>query len=175
MQRLHWRQIDLLTMLVVASMIAYAAGWSIPGSDGKTAVSVAAKVPQSLPTLHIPVVDVHSLAELSQGALAIAFIGLIEALSIAKAIAHQTQQKIDYNRQILAEGLANLHRWLLPESARVGFVVAVGDQLSRRCGDPVLRDRLGSDGRGSAAAMVWTRCRSRSGAHGMLIAVRKRS
>ncbi|MDT5078294.1 MAG: sulfate permease, SulP family, partial [Mycobacterium sp.] len=42
------------------------------------------------------------------GALAIAFIGLIEALSIAKAIAHQSQQKIDYNRQILAEGLANL-------------------------------------------------------------------
>ncbi|MCW2559903.1 MAG: sodium-independent anion transporter, partial [Mycobacterium sp.] len=40
--------------------------------------------------------------------MAIAFIGLIEALSIAKAIAHQSQQKIDYNRQILAEGLANL-------------------------------------------------------------------
>ncbi len=34
--------------------------------------------------------------------------GIIEALSIAKAIAHQTQQKLDYNRQIMAEGLANL-------------------------------------------------------------------
>jgi sulfate permease, SulP family len=40
--------------------------------------------------------------------LAIAFVGLIEALSIAKAIVHQSQQKVDYNRQILAEGLANL-------------------------------------------------------------------
>ncbi|MGB9307950.1 MAG: solute carrier family 23 protein, partial [Mycobacterium sp.] len=46
--------------------------------------------------------------ELSTSALAIAFVGIIEALSIAKAIAHQTQQKIDYNRQIMAEGLANL-------------------------------------------------------------------
>ncbi|MBB5163921.1 SulP family inorganic anion transporter [Mycobacterium sp. AZCC_0083] len=107
-KRFGWPQIDLLLVLVVAGLIAYAAGWSIPGADGKSAVSVAAKVPQSLPTPHIPVVDLGSLAQLSQGALAIAFIGLIEALSIAKAIAHQSQQKIDYNRQILAEGLANL-------------------------------------------------------------------
>jgi SulP family sulfate permease len=107
-QRYGWPQIDLLAVLVVAALIAFLAGWSIPGADGKSAVSVAAKVPQSLPTPHIPVLDVGSLAQLSQGALAIAFIGLIEALSIAKAIAHQSQQKIDYNRQILAEGLANL-------------------------------------------------------------------
>jgi sulfate permease, SulP family len=106
--RFGWPQIDLLSVLVVAGLIAYAAGWSIAGTDGKSAVSVAAKVPQSLPTPHIPTVDVGSLGQLSQGALAIAFIGLIEALSIAKAIAHQSQQKIDYNRQILAEGLANL-------------------------------------------------------------------
>jgi len=79
-----------------------------PRYGRQSAVSVAAKVPQSLPTPHIPVLDLGSLAQLSQGALAIAFIGLIEALSIAKAIAHQSQQKIDYNRQILAEGLANL-------------------------------------------------------------------
>jgi sulfate/thiosulfate transport system substrate-binding protein len=31
---------------------------------------------------------------------------LLEALSIAKAIAYQSGQKIDYNRQIIAEGLA---------------------------------------------------------------------
>jgi sulfate permease, SulP family len=107
-KRFGWPQLDLLSVLVVAGLIAFIAGWSIPGPDGKSAVSVAAKVPQSLPSLHIPVLDVGSLAQLSQGALAIAFIGLIEALSIAKAIAHQSQQKIDYNRQILAEGLANL-------------------------------------------------------------------
>ncbi|MCV7225531.1 SulP family inorganic anion transporter [Mycolicibacterium komossense] len=107
-QKFGWPQIDLLAVLVVAGIVAYAAGWSFPGADGKSAVAVAAKVPQSLPTPHIPILDVGSLAELSRGALAIAFIGLIEALSIAKAIAHQSQQKIDYNRQILAEGLANL-------------------------------------------------------------------
>jgi SulP family sulfate permease len=107
-QRYGWPQIDLLTVLVVAAVVAYTAGWSLPNGHGKTAVSLAAKVPQSLPTPHIPEVDVSSLAQLSQGGLAIAFIGLLEALSIAKAIAYQSHQKIDYNRQILAEGLANL-------------------------------------------------------------------
>jgi sulfate permease, SulP family len=107
-QRYRWPQIDMLAVLVVTALIAYFAGWSIPGANGHTAVSVAAKIPRSLPSPHIPDVHFGWLPELSEGALAIAFVGIIEALSIAKAIAHQTQQKIDYNRQIMAEGLANL-------------------------------------------------------------------
>jgi sulfate permease, SulP family len=98
----------MLATLVITALIAYLAGWSTPGAGGHTAVSVAAKIPRSLPTAHIPEVHTSWLPELSEGALAIAFVGIIEALSIAKAIAHQTQQKIDYNRQIMAEGLANL-------------------------------------------------------------------
>ncbi len=107
-QRFGWPQIDMLAVLVITGLIAYLAGWSVPGAGGHTAVSVAAKVPRSLPTPHIPEVHTDWLPELSSGALAIAFVGIIEALSIAKAIAYQTQQKIDYNRQIMAEGLANL-------------------------------------------------------------------
>ena len=107
-QRFGWPQIDMLAVLVITGLIAYFAGWSVPGAGGHTAVSVAAKVPRSLPTPHIPEVHTDWLPELSSGALAIAFVGIIEALSIAKAIAYETQQKIDYNRQIMAEGLANL-------------------------------------------------------------------
>ncbi len=33
---------------------------------------------------------------------------MLEALAIAKSIAHRTGQRLDYNKQILAEGLANL-------------------------------------------------------------------
>ena len=107
-QRFGWPQIDMLAVLVITGLIAYFAGWSVPGAGGHTAVSVAAKIPRSLPTPHIPEVHTDWLPELSSGALAIAFVGIIEALSIAKAIAYETQQKIDYNRQIMAEGLANL-------------------------------------------------------------------
>jgi sulfate permease, SulP family len=107
-QRYRWPQIDMLAVLIITALIAYFAGWSIPGANGHTAVSVAAKIPRSLPTPHVPEVHTEWLPHLSTGALAIAFVGIIEALSIAKAIAYQTQQKIDYNRQIMAEGLANL-------------------------------------------------------------------
>ncbi|MGB9221834.1 SulP family inorganic anion transporter [Mycobacterium sp.] len=107
-QRFGWPQIDMLAVLIITALIAYLAGWSIPGAGGRTAVSLAGKVPRSLPTPHIPEVHIGWLPELSTSALAIAFVGIIEALSIAKAIAHHSQQKIDYNRQIMAEGLANL-------------------------------------------------------------------
>ncbi|MDR3659511.1 MAG: SulP family inorganic anion transporter [Mycobacterium sp.] len=107
-QRFGWPQIDMLAVLIVTAALAYLAGWSTPGAGGKTAVSIAGKIPASLPTPHIPEVQLDWLPQLTQGALAVAFIGLIEALSIAKAIAHQTGQQIDYNRQIAAEGLANL-------------------------------------------------------------------
>ena len=107
-QRYGWPQIDMLAVLIITALISYLAGWSIPGAGGHTAVSVAAKIPRSLPTVHIPEVHAGWLPQLSTGALAIAFVGIIEALSIAKAIAYQTQQEIDYNRQIMAEGLANL-------------------------------------------------------------------
>ncbi|OJZ68758.1 sodium-independent anion transporter [Mycobacterium paraffinicum] len=107
-QRYRWPQIDMLAVLIVTALIAYLAGWSVPGSNGHTAVAVAAKIPRSLPTVHVPEVHTGWLPHLSSGALAIAFVGIIEALSIAKAIAYQTNQQIDYNRQIMAEGLANL-------------------------------------------------------------------
>ena len=101
-------QFDMLAVLVVVGAVAFLAGWTIPGATGKSAVGVAGIVPASLPTLHIPSGKLKSLWDLSSDALAIAFLGLLEALAIAKAIANETRQPLDYNRQILAEGLANL-------------------------------------------------------------------
>jgi sulfate permease, SulP family len=106
----HYRLplVDMLSVLVITGLVAYFAGWATPGPGGGSAVAIAGKIPANLPTLHIPEIKTAWLGNLSKGALAIAFIGLIEALSIAKAIANETKQKLDYNRQILAEGLANL-------------------------------------------------------------------
>jgi sulfate permease, SulP family len=101
-------QMDMLLVLIAVAVFAYLAGWSLPGAGGKTAVAVAGTVPASLPFPHIPEIKFGWLKDLSSGALAIAFLGLIEALSIAKSIAKQTRQSLDYNRQCLAEGIANL-------------------------------------------------------------------
>jgi SulP family sulfate permease len=101
-------QIEMLTALVIAAGAAAFFGWSISSAQGKTLLSVVGNVPASLPAPHIPVIKWEWFSNLSSSAFAIAVLGLLEALAIAKSIAHQTRQKLDYNKQILAEGLANL-------------------------------------------------------------------
>jgi SulP family sulfate permease len=101
-------QLDMFVVLLVVAVSAYALGWSRPGLGGKTAISVIGALKSSLPTPHIPEIRWSWLGQLWSSAVAIAFLGLLEALSIAKSIAHRSGQPLDYNRQCLAEGLANL-------------------------------------------------------------------
>jgi sulfate permease, SulP family len=107
-RKYHFPQIDMLVALIVAAIVAAWFGWSNPGTDGKTLISVVGSVPRSLPIPHVPEIKFWWVKELSGSALAIAFLGLLEALAIAKSIATYTRQPLDYNRQCLAEGLANL-------------------------------------------------------------------
>lgn len=104
----QWPQLDMFAVLLLVAVAAYFLGWSQPGLGGKTAISVIGTVKASLPTPHIPEIHWSWLGDLASSALAIAFLGLLEALSIAKSIAHHTRQQLDYNRQCLAEGVANL-------------------------------------------------------------------
>jgi SulP family sulfate permease len=107
-RRYRLPQFDMLLVLVLVSIAAFAAGWSVPNGFGKTAISVAGAVPQSLPLPHIPVVHLSWALDLTRDAFAIAFLGLLEALAIAKSIANQTRQTLDFNKQCRAEGIANL-------------------------------------------------------------------
>jgi SulP family sulfate permease len=107
-RKYHLPQIDMLMALIIAALVAAWFGWSQPGHDGTTVISVVGSVPRSLPMPHIPQIQFWWVKELSGSALAIAFLGLLEALAIAKSIANTTRQPLDYNRQCLAEGLANL-------------------------------------------------------------------
>jgi SulP family sulfate permease len=101
-------QFDMLVALIFAAAVAAVFGWSKPALDGKTIVAVVGSVPRSLPLPHIPEIKFWWVKELSGSALAIAFLGLLEALAIAKSIANATRQTLDFNRQCMAEGLANL-------------------------------------------------------------------
>ncbi|MBV8137997.1 MAG: SulP family inorganic anion transporter [Deltaproteobacteria bacterium] len=107
-RRYRLPQFDMLGALVAVGVIAYLAGWTRLGFSGKTLIPVSGAVPATLPAPHIPQVKLIWAKDLASSALAIAFLGLLEALAIAKSIANQTQQKFDFNQQCLAEGLANL-------------------------------------------------------------------
>jgi SulP family sulfate permease len=106
----HYRlpQIDMFLVLLVLTVGAWLLGWSDAAPGGKPAVALIEAVPTSLPGPHIPEIKWEWLGDLSSSAFAIAVLGLLEALAIAKAIAHKSREPLDYNRQILAEGVGNL-------------------------------------------------------------------
>jgi SulP family sulfate permease len=106
--RLSWPRVDMLLTLVAAAVVCAAAGWTRPGADGKPLVAVIGSVPAGLPAPHVPVIHFAWVRELGGSAFAIAVLGLLEAIAIAKSIAHESGEVLDYNRQCLAEGLANL-------------------------------------------------------------------
>ena len=107
-RRYRLPQMDMLVVLIIVGLAAFVAGWTVPGSGGKTALAVAGAVPPGLPGLHVPSVKLGWIGQLAPDAAAIACLGLLEALAIAKSIAYETRQSLDFNRQCLAEGLANL-------------------------------------------------------------------
>jgi SulP family sulfate permease len=65
----------------------------------------------TLPTLRLPELALARFDQLRRfggGALAVALLGLVEALAMARSLSVWSGQPLDYNRQCLAEGLANL-------------------------------------------------------------------
>jgi SulP family sulfate permease len=107
-RRYQLPQLDMLAVLIIVSLAAFSLGWTVPGADGKTLIGVAGAVPSRLPEPHVPAVKLSWAWDLATDSVAIAFLGLLEALAIAKSIANQTRQTLDFNRQCMAEGLANL-------------------------------------------------------------------
>jgi sulfate permease, SulP family len=101
-------KMDMLLALIIAAVIAAYFGWSIPGPNGKSIVSVVGTVPAALPSFHIAEIKFEWVTHLLGSAVAISFLGLLEALAVAKSIATYTRQSLDYNRQCLAEGIANV-------------------------------------------------------------------
>jgi sulfate permease, SulP family len=101
-------RMDMLAVLVIIALAAYAAGWTVPAGGGGAAIAVAGTVPAALPTWHIPTIKLGWFGQFAPDAMAVAFLGLLEALAIAKSIATHTGQSLDFNRQCLAEGIANL-------------------------------------------------------------------
>lgn len=70
-------------------------------------VRVVGAIPASLPRPALPQLDPALIEQLATPALAVALLGLLEAISMAKGIAAVTRQKLDLNQQCLSEGLAN--------------------------------------------------------------------
>lgn len=92
----------LLAIIVCAAVLAYVDPAKSSG------VKLLDKVPRALPSFQLPHIDWNLARELSSSAAAVAFLGLLEAMAMAKSIAAKTGQKLNMNQQCLSEGLANI-------------------------------------------------------------------
>ncbi|MBN3563143.1 SulP family inorganic anion transporter [Aliamphritea spongicola] len=92
---------NLLVAMVFGSLIALAFG------EGSGILLVGA-IPTSLPPLSMPDLSLDTIRLLAPEAFAIALLGLIEAVSISRAIAIKSQQRIYPNQEFLGQGLSNI-------------------------------------------------------------------
>jgi SulP family sulfate permease len=66
------------------------------------------KLPRHLPPLSVPDFSATTLSQLAPDALAVALLGLIEALSIGRSISMYSRQHIDGNQEFIGQGLSNI-------------------------------------------------------------------
>ena len=77
----------------------------LPMTGGGEVIGV---VPKGLPALGMPKIDLSVMLHLFPYAAIISLLGFMEAISIAKAIASKTGQRIDPNQELIGQGLANI-------------------------------------------------------------------
>jgi SulP family sulfate permease len=93
----------VMVAVVLTGLLAWAAGFEDAGGR------VVGEVPRGLPAASLSfAAALPDARALLPGALAIAMMGFIEALSISRALATRTRQRLDPNRELVGQGLANV-------------------------------------------------------------------
>ncbi|OLO28505.1 sodium-independent anion transporter [Alkalihalophilus pseudofirmus] len=71
-------------------------------------VKIVGEVPSGLPSLSVPAFTIDAVMALLPIALAISFIGFMESIAMAKAIATKEKYKVVPNKELVGLGLANI-------------------------------------------------------------------
>ncbi len=69
---------------------------------------VVGAIPSGLPDLRVPSLGFDAILSLIAAALIISLVGFMETVSMAKALAAQTKQRIDPNQELIGQGVANI-------------------------------------------------------------------
>jgi SulP family sulfate permease len=77
-------------------------------SGAEHGVRLVGPLPGRLPPLSMPELTTASIRQLAPAALAVAMLGLTEAVSIARSIATRSEQRIDSNQEFVGQGLSNI-------------------------------------------------------------------
>ncbi|CCH10355.1 SulP family inorganic anion transporter [Achromobacter xylosoxidans] len=107
LKRLDKRKPYMLAGLA-AGALAAAAFNALAPRWGAAAVPVLGDLVQPWPPFHVPRVDWRALPDLLSLAFALTIVALAQSISIAKAVAARSGQRIDANREFIGQGLSNV-------------------------------------------------------------------
>jgi sulfate permease, SulP family len=93
---------ELLIVVIGAAIVVGQLGLEEQG------VKVVGTIPAHLPSFKVPEFDTSVFTSMAGGATALALLGLLEAISMAKALAAHTRERLDINQQFLSEAAGNL-------------------------------------------------------------------
>lgn len=96
----------MIAAMIVGSLVAE--GLVLLLGPEATAIRTVGALPARLPPLSAPDLSFSSLRQAIGPALVITMLALTEALSIARAIAVRSEQRIDGNQEFIGQGLSNL-------------------------------------------------------------------
>ncbi len=96
-----------------AGAVAQEGQWRFQSvKDGKVTLAaggdVAGKIPEGLPAFKAPTLDWAIMLALLPAAFVMALIGFLEATAVSKALAAKGHQRIDTNKELVGQGLANI-------------------------------------------------------------------
>lgn len=94
---------SLLISLVLVSLVA----WLLPGIFGHVQ-RVPAFIGQLPPLSPLPLLDLELILRLLPSAVAVGMLGLVTSLSIARSLSARSEQLIDADQEIRAQGLSNM-------------------------------------------------------------------
>jgi SulP family sulfate permease len=69
---------------------------------------VVGNIPSGLPAFRLPTLTLDAMMSLLSAALIISLVAFMESISMAKAMATKSKQKIDPNQELIGQGLSNL-------------------------------------------------------------------
>lgn len=93
---------NYLIALIAGSGLAYVLN---AGAHGVVFVEA---IESGIPPVAVPQMSFDIVRTMSQGAFALALIGLLEAVSIARAMSLQSHQSLNSNQEIIGQGLSNI-------------------------------------------------------------------
>ncbi len=93
---------NLLLGLIVGSLVA------LLFNAEENSISLVGQIPAHLPPLSMPDFSLTTIKQLAPEAFAVALLGLIEAVSISRAVASKSNQRINSNQEFVGQGLSNI-------------------------------------------------------------------